>query len=159
MIPTFVRQATLADAQSVAQRLRPQDRAEVLAAGGVAPTAVFPAAVVEGREIMAGGLAEDDRAEVLFGCDPMFGDPSVGIVWMVSTDVIYEHPYEFARTARHILSIYHDRHQVLTNFVDARNTRHIRWLKWQGFHMIRRVETFGAQSLPFIEFASFTECV
>jgi hypothetical protein len=29
------------------------------------------------------------------------------------------------------------------------------WLKWLGCHMVRRIESFGAQSLPFIEFASF----
>jgi hypothetical protein len=35
--------------------------------------------------------------------------------------------------------------------VDARNERHINWL---GFIMVRRVERFGARSLPFVEFAS-----
>ena len=154
MKPTFVRSATLADVRSVAARLREADRQEVLAAGGVDPRLVFSAQLAEGREILAAGLQDNDRAEILFGCDPMTGDPSVGIVWLVSTDTIYDHPVEFVTASRRLLQDYQERHRVLTNFIDARNERHIKWLKWMGFHMIRRVEKFGAQSLPFIEFAS-----
>jgi hypothetical protein len=156
--PIFVRAATEADALSVAQRLREEDRAEVLAAAGIDPRIILPAQVREGREIKAAGIA-GGLAEVLFGCDPMTGDPSVGIIWMLSTPAIYKHPIEFVATSKRIIGDYRDRFEILTNFVDARNERHIRWLKRLGFHMLRRVETFGAQSLPFIEFASFRECV
>ena len=154
MKPIFVRSATLADVRSVAARLREADRQEVLAAVGVDPRLVFPAQYAEGREILAAGLQENDRAEIIFGCDPMTGDASVGIIWMVSTEVMYDHPVEFVTTSRRIFQDYQSRYRVLTNFVDARNERHIKWLRWLGCHMIRRVEKFGAQSLPFIEFAS-----
>jgi hypothetical protein len=154
MKPIFVRPATLADVLTVAERLREEDRAEVLAAAGVDPRLVFPAQLREGREMFAAGIETEDRAEILFGCDPMAGDPSVGIIWLVSTPVMYDHPVEFVMTSKRIFRDYQDRFQVLTNFVDVRNERHIKWLKWLGCHMIRRVEKFGAQSLPFIEFAS-----
>jgi hypothetical protein len=53
-----------------------------------------------------------------------------------------------------ILSGYHRRHEVLADIVDARNLRHIHWLKWLAYYMIRRVERFGAQPLLFVEFVS-----
>jgi hypothetical protein len=153
MKPIFVRPATLADARDVAARLREEDRQEVLAAGGMDPRIVFPAQVLEGREVLAAGI-EGGPPEILFGCDPVVGAPEVGVVWLVSTPVLYDHPVEFVVTSRQLFQRFHERFRVLTNFVDERNVRHIKWLKWLGFIMVRRVERYGAQSRPFIEFAS-----
>lgn len=69
---------------------------------GWTPRLVFPAQYAEGRKIFAAGLQENDRAEILFGCDPMTGDPSVGIIWLGSTDVIYDHPVEFTIRSREL---------------------------------------------------------
>ena len=129
MKPIFVRPATLADARDVAARLREEDRQEVLAAGGMDPRIVFPAYILEGREVFAAGV-EGGPPVVLFGCDPVVGEPDVGIIWLVSTPVLYDHPVEFLKWSKAIFSDFHRRHWTLTNFVDARNTRHIRWLKW-----------------------------
>ena len=84
----------------------------------------------------------------------MFGDPSVGIVWLLSADVLHDHPVEFTVSSCDLYHRLHERHKILTNFVDARNARHIRRLQWLGFIMVRRVERFGAGSLPFVEFMS-----
>lgn len=157
MKPIFVRPASKADAITVAERLRDEDRAEVLAAGGIDPGVALPAQVGK-TEMFAAGLQSNDRAEILFGCDPVAGYPYVGVIWMLSTPVLFDHPVEFVITSRQVYQAYHEQYRVLTNFVDARNERHIEWLRWLGFHMLRRVERFGAQSLPFIEFASYKEC-
>jgi hypothetical protein len=114
MKPIFVRSATLADVRTVAARLREADRQEVLAAVGMAPRLVSPAQYAEGREMFAAGLQENDRAEILFGCDPMTGDPSVGIIWLVSTDVMFDHPVEFVMTSKGIFADYQARYSVLT---------------------------------------------
>jgi hypothetical protein len=154
----FVRPATLADAQDVAARLREEDRQEVLAAGGMDPRIVLPAYIMEGREVYAAGIESIGRAEVLFGCDPVTGEPQIGVIWLLSTPVLYDYRREFLVTSKRLFAEYHERYELLTNFVDERNVRHIKWLKWLGCHMVRRVENFGAQSLPFIEFASYREC-
>lgn len=156
MQPTFVRPATLADARHVAANLRDADRQEVLAAVGLDPRIALPAYVQEGREVYAAGVDfQRDIGELLFGVDPIPYVDSAAVVWMLSTDVIYDHPVEFVKRSGEILGGLHDRFELLTNFIDARNTRHIHWLQRMGFHIIRRIEQFGAGSLPFYEFASF----
>jgi hypothetical protein len=94
------------------------------------------------------------EADVLYGCDALPLFPHVGVIWMLSTDRLYEYPVEFTTHSRDLFRQYHERYEVLTNFVDARNTRHIKWLKWLGCHMVRKVDRFGPHSLPFLEFAS-----
>lgn len=157
MKPVFVRPASVADACDVAARLREEDRQEVLAADGLEPSLVLPALVREGREVFAAGI-EGGPPEVLFGCDPVEGTPVLGIIWLVSTPALYRHPKEFVRTSRRIFESYHARYPVLGNYVDARNTDHIRWLQRMGCRMLRRIESFGAQSRPFFEFASVRLC-
>jgi len=157
MKATFTRPATLEDAERVAARLREEDRQEVLAAGGVDPRIVLPSYVREGREVYAAGLAEEGLAELLWGIDPIPFYDGVAVVWMLSTDRIYDYPVEFVIRTREGLDQLHERFELLTNFIDARNERHIRWLKWLGFKFLRRIEQFGAQSLPFYEFASYRQ--
>lgn len=158
MKPTFVRPATMDDVVFVANNLRDADRQEVLASVGIEPSVALPPFVAEGREVYAAGLCEDNRAEVLFGYDPIFDVDRAAVCWLLSTPRIYEHPVEFMVRSKQIFEEAHQRYDLLTNFIDARNTRHIKWLQWMGFVMLRKVDKFGYQGLPFIEFASFRPC-
>lgn len=150
MILPFVRRATKADALYIAENLREADRQEVLAASGGDPRIILPALVDPRWETLCAGMG--DTPVVLFGCHEVYENPDVGVIWMLSTPVINRHRRLFMRCARRFVDVFHKRHTVLTNFIDARNTVHIRWLKLLGFKMLRRVP-YGAQSLPFIEFA------
>lgn len=119
------------------------------------PRLVFPLFIQEGREVWAAGVESTGRAEILFGVDPVLDTENVGVIWLVSTPVLYQYPVEFVTRSKELLDKFHERYELLTNFIDERNTRHIRWLKWMGFVILRRVDRFGAHSLPFLEFASF----
>lgn len=151
---TFTRRANFTDAYTIGHNLRPEDRAEVLAAGGVHPAFLLHSYVAQGREVHVSGIEGYTGPEIIWGVDPVPGEPLVGVPWMLSTPVIYDYPVEFAVASRSIWTELHSRFPLLTNFIDARNTRHIRWLEWLGARMVRRIDHFGAQSLPFLEFAS-----
>ena len=155
MKPTFVRPATADDVRYVADNLREADREEILASVGIEPSIALPQYLAEGREVYAAGLCMDNRAEILYGLDPIFGVERAAVIWLLSTDRIYDFPVEFVVRTRELYDEAHTRFDLLTNFIDARNTRHIKWLKFLGFTMIRRVEQFGAENRPFIEFASY----
>jgi hypothetical protein len=158
MKPTFNRLATLEDVRYVADNLRDADRQEVLANVGIEPSTVLPTLLLEGREIYAAGLCEDNRAEVLWGLDPIFGVDRAAVIWLLSTDRMYDHPVEFVTQSKAHIEYAHSRFDLLTNFIDARNTRHIRWLKWSGFTILRKVDRFGYAGIPFFEFASYRPC-
>ena len=42
---------------------------------------------------------------------------------------------------------------ILFNFVDARNTTHVKWIKYMGFSIIQEHATFGVEGRLFYEFA------
>jgi hypothetical protein len=126
----------------------------------VDPLLALPAVVEAGREVYVGGVdLLSFEPIILFGIDPIFGETDAATIWMLSTPAIYDFPVEFLMTSKRVWNNFHDRYPILTNFVDERNTRHIKWLKWMGCVFPRRVERFGASGLPFLEFVSYRPCV
>ena len=110
-----------------------------------------------GPTTFVAGVLESDTPEIVLGYQPMMNADNAAVVWMLSSPVLFDYPQRFAPVSRAIVDKLHEHFEVLTNFVDARNTRHIKWLEWLGFVMLRRIEKFGAQSLPLYDFYSYRE--
>ena len=78
-----------------------------------------------------------------------------GQVWMLGCKNMLEDSRdkrEFLRQSRIELKKLHKEFPVLFNYIDARNTVHLRWLTFMGFTIIRKHETFGYEGRPFYEF-------
>lgn len=156
MKPVFTRPATPDDIRQVALRLREDDRREVRAVTGLDPLLALHPQGLEGRWVQTAGIV---RPEILFGVDPVFDHPEVGLIWLLGTDEVFANPVEFAVTSRRIFDDIHSRYPVLTNFMDARNTRHRKFVEWLGFRVLRTIPAWGAESRPFHEFVSYRPCV
>lgn len=141
------RTATSADVVSLAPRLRQADHDEIMATVGAPPLLALPQTITNGIVVTV-----DGSPEVLFGVDPVRGFPEVGVIWLVSSSRIEEHKVKFLRTSKHLLDSIQKDYLMLTNFCDARNELHHKWLKWLGFVFIRRIEKYGAEDRPFYEF-------
>lgn len=74
-----------------------------------------------------------------------------GVPWMVTTDHVVRDARAFLRGSRAVLMEMLQRHQLLVNYVDARNVNAIRWLAWLGF-TIGNAVPYGVQGLPFHKF-------
>ena len=136
------------DARYISANLRQADRLECEALTGAPPEIILPQLVGKPGVI----TWEVDGVPVLMGgVDPSI--PKVGVAWMTTTNDIIKHRYKFLRLCRPMLAKLHKDYPILTNMVDARNTLHIRWLKWLGFVFTRKIEKWGAHGVPFIEFA------
>lgn len=154
----WLREATTEDLQELAPRLRADDKREILATAGLPAELVLPH--YTGEHTFVAGVKEDDTPEVVLGYYPVMGcENEVAVVWMLSSDKLFEYPQRFAPVSRAIYDRLHTQYPLLTNFIDERNTRHIAWLKWLGFQIIRRIDKFGPFSLPFLEFVSYRKCV
>ncbi len=150
----MIRPSTLEDAQFIAANMRQADREECEAQMGLPPSLVIPNVIgrpnvwtweVDGEPVAMGGV----DASI----------PLVGVIWMTSTDAITKHRIKFLReTCEPMLQRLHQDYPILTNLVDARNTLHQRWLRWLGFKFLRRIEKWGAHSIPFLEFARYQPC-
>lgn len=149
----WLRQATKEDLISLAPRLRQADKDEFIANMGLPPELILPEAMLEGT--CTGSVNEMSEVIMALGSHPVEGSDNTAVVWMVSSDDIFDYPSRFAAISKAAMEGLHQDHELLVNFIDARNTKHIQWLKWLGFKMVRRIDKFGPFSLPFIEFASY----
>lgn len=75
----------------------------------------------------------------------------LGIPWMVGTAELDQHGYLLMKQGREKVGEMLTRFKRLANFVDARNTRAIRWLKRLGFRF-GEAQPFGVEGLPFYFF-------
>lgn len=147
----YIQRATIKDADYIAKNLRDADRHECDALLALPPELVLPEAVRSGRAVWTCHTNEGEPF-ILFGVDPS-PVPDFGIVWMCSTNTIHKHKREFWTACGPLLDAIQKDFPVIGNYVDARNTLHIRWLKRCGFKFFRTLPRWGARSVPFIEFA------
>jgi hypothetical protein len=144
-----IRPAEPTDADALAPRLRPADRREIEAAVRMNPTVVLYRGVQASNPCHA--VVADGTVIALFGVVPITRLPETGAVWLLASEDFAARPSFIVRSSKAWLAKLHERYRVLTNYVDARNEVHIRWLRWCGFDFVRRIEQFGALGLPFYE--------
>lgn len=144
-----IRPSVVADAVSLADRLRPEDKEEVLAAGSISPLASLVTGVMVSRPCFT--VLEDGTPQVMLGVVPST-EPEVGYVWLLASDIITRKPVTFMRQTQGWLDLFHQDYPILTNAVDARNTVHIKWLRSVGFTFIDTKPGHGPGSLPFHTF-------
>tara|TARA_R110002074_G_scaffold247778_2_gene419755 strand:- start:3799 stop:4260 length:462 start_codon:yes stop_codon:yes gene_type:complete len=141
---------TVEDIDFVAPRLRKADYNECIASTGKKPRGVLHRSLDLGDISLTLRAPNGDRVG-LCGVVP---SPlaEAGVVWMVATDDIYQHQTTFLRNSKRALKHLSEDYLVLFNCVDARNSLHIKWLKWMGFTFINKHENYGAEKRLFYEF-------
>ncbi|MFO0759483.1 MAG: hypothetical protein U0359_23530 [Byssovorax sp.] len=144
-----MRPAERDDADFLAPRLRPADRREISAALGMEPRMVLRRGVQASNPCYA--VVEGTIVFALFGVVPYARDPEIGSVWLLASERLAAHPAFVVRSSKVWIGRLHEHYRVLTNYVDARNEVHLRWLRFCGFTFVRRIERFGALGLPFYE--------
>jgi hypothetical protein len=134
------------DAAEFAPLLRYADRLEIDAATMGDPEAVLR----HGIEVsdLCCTVYYDGEPICIFG---IVGD-DFGSIWLLGTDLIEDHPIAFLRVSKAIVNHLRKSYSFLGNYVDARNTVHVRWLKWLGFD-VRPPIPHGPFKLPFHPFS------
>lgn len=132
--------------EAVLAGLRQADRDEVLASAGDVERTVLESPkhsnwtltfLVNGEIACVMGLAP---------LDGLLG--TRGVPWLLGTDVLDRHPGALMKTCPRYIAGMLGSYPHLLNFVDARNTRSIRWLKRLGFKIYPAVP-YGVSQLPF----------
>lgn len=136
----FIHPLTTEAALYVASNLRPDDYREVTEGHGVNAllAAVRP-------------LDEDNVYFIVPSGETagMAGVGADGRVWMLCTPAIDKYPITFAREAKRYIDSRQE--PLLWNFVDKRNTTHLKLLKFLGFSFGREFK-YGPNELTFIDF-------
>lgn len=137
------------DPWELAPCMRVDDVAEVKAASGLRPLE----ALIDGYEMSEqcfSVISDDDRVIGMMGLAPT-AVPDVGIAWMLCADDIFKASKEILRQVGPFLDMWHRRYRILMNFVDARNTMHLKWCRRAGFQAVNLIEKHGLGQLPFYE--------
>lgn len=120
------RPATEQDVKDLAPRLRLADVREIQAASGLSPEAALRASF-KASEVCQALFVGDGPVLAIFGVCPG------GVVWMIGSDDLWKHRFNFLRQSRRVTEQLLSSYRVLWNAVDERNFVHIRWLKWLGY--------------------------
>lgn len=135
----------------LARTMRPEDAAEVLAAGHATPFLAIEAslgastsawALLLGGELAAiFGIVEEAPHGLLLG-------PGRGIPWALTSTAVPKHRKAFLRASRAAAGLFLRRCPELHQFIDARYAAALRWVRRLGFEVLP-AEPFGPHALPF----------
>jgi len=146
-----VRRAVLADARSLAPRLREADVQAVIAAGATDPLS----SLISGLGEAADAFTVADGADtpiMMFGVVPHPFIHETGLVWALACSQIDAHRRLLLSEAPKWIEAFHRKYPRLANYLDERNTPYRRWLSRVGFTFSEPVPGFGPGRLPFLPF-------
>lgn len=115
----------------IAERMRPADRAEVLAASGSTPAEALEFSLSGSSSAWVGMV--DGQPEVMFGVADLNILTGMAAPWLLGTDAVERNYRLFLRQSLSWREQLSERYDILRNFVDDRNEVSKRWLTWMGF--------------------------
>lgn len=129
--------ARLSHARSIARRLRKADLDEVVASSKKSPFEALKFSMEKSAE--AWTMIVNGRPEVMFGVGDLNILAGVGAPWLLGTDAFERHYVAILRGSVKWTRQLFSRYSVLRNFVDARNSASLRYLRWLGFRILEPV--------------------
>lgn len=149
----YVKSTTHDDILELCETIRKEDKEEVIASHGDIYTGLMES--FSSSDFTETIFTKDDLVAGIYGVSPL----GLGIAspWMLSSIYLPEVWREFLRGSREWVKNVNKRYPVLTNCVDAEYELSINWLKFLGFTFINRIENYGVNPKPFLEFVRILE--
>lgn len=145
----YIKVATEEDAILLSTNLRKEDEEEIKAYANIQPKEALILGVRQSKIPLA---VYDKKGKIVFLCGVRNINNRLGQVWLLASPELETISISFLRNCRQVADLYTKDHTLLFNYVDERNELHIKWLKWCGFTFINRIEEFGFEKRPFLEF-------
>lgn len=139
-------------ATQLAPHLRISDQIEVWAASGMRPLDALLDSIEVSDEDMCWTATLNRHPVAMFGANRLCEE--IGGIWLLASPAIYTNKRDFMRHCKAYLAKMHERYEYLTNFVDARNLPTQAWLPRLGFKPCQKVDDFGFEGVPFIQYVS-----
>lgn len=144
-----VRTATIDDCMDIGSRMRRADREEVWASAKVGPLTAMIESFNVSPMVWTGEV--DGEPVCMFGVGAVNILSQRGAPWLLGVEGLERYSFAFLRRNRPIIKEMIGTFSYLENYVDARNTTSIRWLRWLGF-TIEKPQPHGHMMLPFHRF-------
>jgi len=137
------RLATIKDLKYLAPRLRFEDKREILSSSGLLPFYALYFSYLHSNIVFT--IVNDKKEPV-----GIFGVTVSGAIWLLATDKLKEIQFAFLKENKKVIDFLNTKYKILWNYVDSRNSLHIKWLKWCGFKFINK-KKYGVLNEPFYE--------
>lgn len=149
MADVLIRPTLPGDAAALAANLRPSDLAECQAYGrGDIAAGVISSA---NRSMLCWTAFIDGELAAILGCAPISVVSGIGSPWMLGTPVLDRHSRVLVRETPEYIGKMLNAFPHLVNFVHAKNTTSMRWLRRLGF-TLHAAQPYGALGEPFHPF-------
>lgn len=137
------------DVFQMSDDIRIEDRLECWAAGHVwAEEAIMKGLASSTRTWTA---RADGVILAVLGVEPVSIMTGLGRPWMIGTKAMETYAVAAIRESRPALTEMHSLFPRLENWIDARNLKAIRWLRWLGFK-VYTPKPWGLEQMPFHRF-------
>lgn len=148
MTKPLIRPGTVADAISLATRLRPEDALEIT----LTSEDPIEKALIESLKLSTECFAaEVDGLVIAMGGFRLLPG-RIGIPWMVGSPEIEDHPVSMVAAGRVAVDRWASQCDVMANVSHQDNVVHHRWLVHIGFTFMPEVVPVGPQRAPFRQF-------
>lgn len=153
-VPSIV-DANFEHLEYIQQNMRDADRDELWAAYSMDPAHCLMISMMSSTRCWTGLV--DGVPICMFGVVPASLVESVGRPWMIGTPAVEKFDRIFLKHCHEVVKNMASEYKTLYNFVDLRNKKAIRWLRWLGFTM-EEPAPFGPFNLPFRRFTMEDKC-
>ena len=133
------------DVAELQDNLRAEDVAECQACGHTPAEALLMGFVTS--ECYSAKV--NGKTEAMFGVSSFQQPKGYGVIWYLGSDESFKHPIALVKGGRKYVKQWLEKYDVLYNAVDARNERHIAWLKHIGFIFTDSIDVNGYEFLNF----------
>jgi hypothetical protein len=148
-VEVVIRPATAGDARTLYKNLREADRQECEAYGPHDIAGMIERSVRRSDPCWA-ALA-DGQLGCIIGAAPLSLLGGLGSPWMLGTPVLDRHSRILMRAAPRYISVMLQAYPHLVNFVHAKNSTSVHWLRRLGF-TLHAAEPYGPLGEPFHKF-------
>jgi hypothetical protein len=128
----------------ISEHVREADKVEMADYNNMTPLESLKASLRNSKGEAWTGLVDDIPVT-------MFGVAKPNYIWLVGTTDIHKYDKLFLIKSRKILKELMEKHSILENYVQAKNTRSVQWLAWLGFNM-EQPEPMGVNNELFCHF-------
>jgi hypothetical protein len=148
----IIREIRDGDIAFVAEHIRGADRKETWESHRVEPFKGLSSSAEGSQENYCLESEISGEPAAITGIGGFYGKEDTGVPWLIGTDRIFNEARSFMRATTWLIDRYYraGTWTKLINWVDARNVRSRRWLRWLGFREERTYERFGFSSVPFV---------
>jgi hypothetical protein len=140
-----------ADADAFVAEMRDADKREVFAATGTSSLHRTVLASINLSRTAYSVWTHDMEPVALLGVSHRNAISTGSTLWMIATDRLAQHWREFARRCRDEIGDMVVSPEILSNYVDARNGKALRFVQWLGAE-IEPAAPYGPFGLPFHRF-------